>query len=223
MRPAGLWPAAGAPVSTEPESPDGAQRDLLRKTVRINALIFGALLGLLCGSVLFALAMAAQRGAASGLIVSLLAVFLPGYAVGGQGALLGLFWGFVAGAVLGSGIYWINYRSLLPSLDKHLVASAQPGGDLPAAILRLRGPSLGLAIGSIGALGLVATTSWLVVRGTAAEDLHAGLLAEILPGYAVSFGGGVVAAVEFFVILYALALLFASIYNRVVTGRRHEG
>lgn len=189
--------------------------------MRLNTLIFGALLGLMTGLVLFALAMAAQRGGGFALLVSLLAVFLPGYALGWQGALLGLLWGFVAGAALGSGIYRINYRSLLSRIDD-LVATAQPNGDLPHAILRLHGPSLGLAMGTIGALGLVATTGWLVVRGTASQSVHAGLLSEILPGYTVSFGGAIVGAAEFFIILYVLSFVFARVYNRIVVGRRHE-
>lgn len=206
------------PVSTESFSASPAQ--LLQTTVRINALIFGTLLGLMTGMLLCLLAMVAQRGAGTGLVVSLLSIFVPGYAVGWLGAVLGLFWGFLAGAILGGGIYWINYRNLLPMIDD-LVADVHSGGDLPDAMLRLHGPSLGLAMGTIGALGLFATTGWLVARGTAAESFHAGLLAEILPGYAVSIAGGVVGAVEFFLILYALSFAFAHIYNRIAAGRRH--
>jgi hypothetical protein len=206
-------------MSTEVESSARAQRRLLRTTVRINAAIFGALLGLMAGLLLFALAAAAQPGAPTGLMVALLGVFLPGYARGWANAIFGLFWGFVIGAALGSGIYWINYRNLLPKIDD-LLATVRAGGDLPGAVLRLHGPSLGLAIGAIGALGLVATTTWLVIRGTAAESVHAGLLAEILPGYAVSVAGSAVGALEFFLILYALCVAFAHIYNRIVAARR---
>ena len=209
-------------MSTERKSLSGTQRQLLRTTVQLNALIFGGLLGLMTGALLFALATAAQRGTGTGLIVTLLAVFLPGYAIGWVGALLGLCWGLVAGAALGSGIYWINYRNLTPGIDD-LVATARASGDLPDAILRLHGPSLGLAMGTIGALGLVGTTTWLVVRGTAAESVHAGLLAEILPGYAVSLGGAVVGAIEFFLILYVVSFAFAQIYNRIAGGRRRRG
>jgi hypothetical protein len=198
-------------MSTEVEPSARAQRQLLRGTVRINAVIFGALLGLMAGVLLFP----------TGLIVALLGIFLPGYATGWGSAIFGLFWGFVVGAVLGGGIYWINYRNLLPKIDD-LVATVRAGGDLPGAVLRLHGPSLGLAIGTIGAVGLVATTTWLVIRGTAAESVHAGLLAEILPGYAVSVAGSAVGAVEFFLILYALSIAFAHIYNRIVAARRDE-
>ncbi len=190
--------------------------------MRFNAMIFGALLGLITGLLLFVLATMSHPGAPTGLIVTLLGVFLPGYAPGWRSAMLGLFWGFVVGATLGGGIYWINYRNLLPKIDD-LVAQLHAGGaDLPVAVLRLHGPSLGLAMGTIGALGLVVTTTWLVIRGTAAESVHAGLLAEILPGYAVSVAGSVVGAIEFFVILYFLCIAFAFIYNHIVAARRHQ-
>ncbi len=189
--------------------------------MRFNAVIFGALLGLITGLFLFVLATMAQPGAPTGLIVMLLGVFLPGYAPGWRSAIPGLFWGFVVGAMLGGGIYWINYRNLLPKIDD-LVAQVHAGADLPVAVLRLHGPSLGLAMGTIGALGLVVTTTWLVIRGTAAGSVHAGLLAEILPGYAVSVAGSVVGAIEFFVILYSLCIAFTFIYNHIVAARRHQ-
>jgi hypothetical protein len=171
---------------------------------------------------LFVLALAAQHGAPSGVLVTLLAVFLPGYATGWLGALLGLFWGWIVGALLGGGIYWISYRDLGPEID-HQVALAQAGDDPPPAILRLHGPSLGLAIGIMGAIGLVATTTWLVVRGTAAQSVHAGLLAEILPGYTVSVAGSLMGALELFLILYLVCMGFAFIYNRIVAaGRRRR-
>lgn len=192
-----------------------AQRQLLRATMRVNATVFGVLLGFMAGLLLFVLALVAQHGAPNGVLVTLLAVFLPGYATGWLGALLGLFWGWVVGAALGGGIYWISYRNLEPEID-HLVAATQAGGDPPPAILRLHGPSLGLAIGVIGAIGLVATTTWLVLRGTAAQSTHAGLLAEILPGYTVSVAGSVVGAVELFLILYLVCMGFAFVYNRIV-------
>ena len=117
-------------MSAGVESSARAQRQLLRATVRFNAVIFGALLGLITGLLLFVLATMAQPGAPTGLIVTLLGVFLPGYAPGWRSAVLGLFWGFVVGATLGGGIYWINYRNLLPKIDD-LVAQVHTGGDLP--------------------------------------------------------------------------------------------
>jgi len=218
MQPAGSGGAI-AGVRGEDESSVRAQRQLLQATVRVNAIIFGALLGLMAGLLLFALAAVAQPGKPSGLIVTLLGIFLPGYATGWPGAMFGLVWGFLVGAMLGGGIYWINYRNLLRNID-HLVARVRPAGELPAAVLWLHGPSLGVAIGVIGALGLVATTTWLVVRGTAAESVHARLLAEVLPGYSVSLIGGVVGAVEFFVVLYVACMGFAFVYNRIVAARR---
>jgi hypothetical protein len=194
-----------------------AQRQLLQATMRVNATVFGVLLGFMAGLLLFVLALVARPGGPSGLFVSLLAVFLPGYASGWLGALPGLFWGWIVGALLGGGIYWISYRNLGSEID-HLVAATPAGDDPPRAILRLHGPSLGLAIGIMGAIGLVTTTTWLVVRGTAPQSVHAGLLAEILPGYTVSVAGSLVGALELFLILYLVCMGFAFIYNRIVAA-----
>ena len=89
-------------------------------------------------------------------------------------------------------------------------------------MLRLHGPSLGLAVGLMGALGLVATTNWLVLRGTAADSVHARLLSEILPGYSVDLAGSLLGAGELFVVLFLLCQVFTSVYNRIVRMRQQR-
>ena len=193
---------------------------LLRATLRVNTAIFGAIFGSLAGLVLFALGLA-SAGDAQGhapLLVALLGVFLPGFGPGWTGALAGLFWGALAGGAVAAGIYRINGRAALGSVDA-LVAMDAAGGDFPAATLRLHGPALGLGVGAAGALGLVVTTNWLVLRGTAAESIHARLLAHYLPGYAVDFGGSLVGAVELFALLFVLCMALAHLYNRIVEFR----
>jgi hypothetical protein len=193
---------------------------LLRASMRINTIIFCALFGLLAGLVFFALGLAA--GAARGnapFLVALLGVFLPGYAPGWLGAIAGLIWGVVVGAAVAAGIYRINCRAALGRVDE-LVALDARRGDFPTAVLRLHGPSLGLAIGTMGALGLVLTTNWLVLRGTAGESIHARLLANYLPGYAVDLPGSLVGAAELFVLLWVACVALAYVYNRVVALRQ---
>ena len=210
-------------MNTLAERDRNAELPLLRATMRINTLIFCVLLGLITGSLLFALGLAstARSGDHSNLWVTLIGVFLPGYAPGWLGALMGLFWGCLIGGALGGGIYWINYRDALARVDE-LVAMEDAKGDFPVAVLRLRGPSLGLAIGSMGALGLIATTNWLVLRGTAGESVHARLLSHFLPGYAVDLKGSLTGAVELFLILYVFCVAFAHIYNHVVEFRHRR-
>lgn len=196
---------------------------LLHATMRLNALIFGGILGALTGVLLLALAVAATLGvsAHAALLVRLLAVFLPGLGTGALGSLAGLFWGLVLGGALGAGIYWINYRSVLSRVDE-LVSVRAANGDLPSAVLRLHGPSLGVAVGLVGALGLVVTTNWLVLRGTADESIHAYLLSQVLPGYAVDLRGSLIGAAELFALLFLCCVVFATVYNRVADARRQQ-
>ncbi len=63
------------------------------------------------------------------------------------------------------------------------------------------------------------TTNWLVLRGTAGESVHARLLAQVLPGYAVDPVGSLIGAVELFVLLYVFCVALARIYNRIVEHR----
>ncbi len=196
---------------------------LVSATVRLNTWIFGAILGLMTGLLLCALAMVAglASGRYMGLAVTLIGVFVPGYGPGWEGALAGLFWGFVGGGLLGAGAYRITTRRAMTRIDE-LVAFERGDGDFPEAVLRLHGLSLGLAIGAMGALGLIGTTNWLVIRGTAAHSVHARLLSEILPGYSVDLPGSIVGAAELFVVLYLVCQLFAFVYNRVAGARQRR-
>jgi len=201
------------------ERDDLSERDVLAATLAFNTRVFSAILGAFTGAALFALSLLAHYGTGTGrLMVALLGVFLPGYGIGWSGALIGAFWGVVLGALTGAGIYRINARHVLERIDE-LVIREGDSADFPRAVLRLDGSSLGLAIGLIGALGLVATTNMLVARGTAAESVHARLLSEFLPGYAVSPLGSLIGAIELFVALYVCCRGFVAIYNAVAAGR----
>ena len=220
--PAAIPPQSPVPVNDTAESEWAADAELVRATVRFNTWIFGVIFGMMTGLLLSALALIAAlaSGRYMGLAVTLIGVFVPGYGSGWEGALAGLFWGFVGGGLLGAGVYQITTRSAVTRIDE-LVAFERGDADFPAAVLRLRGRSLGLAIGAMGALGLIGTTNWLVFRGTAADSVHARLLSEILPGYAVDLPGSIVGAAELFVVLYLVCQVFAFVYNRVAgAGRR---
>ena len=199
------------------EADNATPRELMRATLRFNTLIFGAILGVLTGAALLVLALVADGEAQFGrLAVFLIGIFLPGYSPDWQGALIGFGWGFVFGAALGGVIYRINSLHVLSQIDQLVVAEKGADG-FREAVLRLHGPSLGLAIGAAGALGLVTTTNVLVARGTAAQSVHARLLGEVLPGYSVSPVGSLVGAVELFAILYVFCHAFAAIYNSLAS------
>ncbi|HZI83562.1 MAG TPA: hypothetical protein VFF44_06590 [Casimicrobiaceae bacterium] len=203
------------------ERDDVSERDVLRATLSFNTRVFSAILGVFAGAALFALSLVSHYGAGTGhLAVALIGVFLPGYSASGWGgALIGGFWGIVLGALLGAGIYRINARHVLDRVDELMIPEGG-AADFPRAVLRLDGGSLGLAIGLVGALGLITTTNLLVVRGTAAQSVHARLLSEVLPGYSVSPLGSIVGAAELFVVLYGCCRSFVLIYN-AVARRRH--
>ena len=83
--------------------------------------------------------------------------------------------------------------------DLNILESKQPGPNLTA---RSTPP--------------IVTTSWLVLRGTAEESMHAVLLAQYLPGYSISVPGSIIGAVELFALTYLLCLLFSWLYNNIV-------
>ncbi len=197
-----------------------SDRDVLAASLRFNTTVFGAIAGVFAGTALLALSVVARYDEPHfGLAVALMGVFLPGYAADWQGAMLGFFWGLLIGALLGAGVYRVNARRVLEKIDAMMISESL-AKEFPRAVLKLDGSSLGLAIGGLGALGLVTTTSILVVRGTAAESVHARLLSEVLPGYSVSVAGSLVGAIELFVILYVASRVFAAIYNALAAWRQ---
>ncbi|HMM80904.1 MAG TPA: hypothetical protein PKC65_12870 [Pyrinomonadaceae bacterium] len=84
---------------------------------------------------------------------------------------------------------------------------------LKRAVVRLNGHVLGFVLGTIGALALFVATMWLVIKGGEVVGPHLGLLDNFLPGYSVSYRGGLVGAAYAFVIGYASGYLISSIYN----------
>lgn len=203
--------------------PVAIDENLLRATVKLNTLLFAgvsalmgalALLGVTCISM--------NRGLPNpGHFLNLLGVFLPGYSVSGAGAWAGFLWGWLLGATAGAVIYRIYSRSIRAQVAEYF-AGARSGDALEYAVVKLHGHSLGLALGGIAAVGLLITTNWLVIRGTAGESVHAALLAHYLPGYAVSFAGSIVGATEILFITYVACRLLGGIYNRVVVLRNKD-
>jgi hypothetical protein len=197
---------------------------LLNATVKWNTRLFAGICGLIGAlTLLCATYISLYRGLPNpGHYLNLLGVFLPGYRVSVGGAWIGFLWGGLIGAVSGALMYRIYARSIRQQVADYL-AGNRSREDLENSVLRLDGHSLGLALGGIAALGLLITTNWLVVRGTAEESVHAALLAQYLPGYAVSAAGSILGAVDVFIITYVFCVLLAVIYNGVAAWRRKRG
>jgi len=194
---------------------------LLHATVKWNTLLFAGICGLIGALTLLCVTyLSLFRGLPSpGHYLNLLGVFLPGYRVSAEGAWIGFLWGGLLGAVSGAVIYRIYARSIRQQVADYF-AGEKSAHDLEFMVLKLYGHSLGLALGGIAALGLLITTNWLVVRGTADESLHAALLSHYLPGYAVSASGSILGAVNVFVITYLFCVLLGVTYNGVVALRQ---
>jgi len=194
---------------------------LLHATVKWNTLLFAGICGLMGALTLLCMTyLSLYRGLPSpGHYLNLLGVFLPGYRVSAEGAWIGFLWGGLLGAVSGAVIYRIYARSIRQQVADYF-AGDKSADALEYVVLKLHGHSLGLALGGIAALGLLITTNWLVIRGTADESVRARLLSHYLPGYSVSLPGSIVGAVEIFVIVYLFCLLLGVIYNWVVTLRQ---
>ena len=201
---------------------DRVNLKLLKTAIRFNARILGLTAGTLAAVVIYIATQASivKWGGDSGGYLGLLAIFFPGYSVSSAGAWIGAFWAFI---YFGTGS-WLSYRvygkvlgTRISALLLSPVSAANP--VLKPSILQLHGVSLGVAIGSISALSLFASTAWLVVRGTAGESVHAALFSNYIPGYSVSIMGGLWGAIELFGLVFLSCLLLATVYNKLVKIR----
>jgi hypothetical protein len=82
-----------------------------------------------------------------------------------------------------------------------------------AAFARLNARAWGIAFALLCGLSLLVATWTLVLQGGAVVGPHLALLSNFLPGYSVSYIGGVIGFVYAFVIGYGLGRLIGSLYN----------
>lgn len=210
--------------TVEPDAvPGGINKRLLRAAVKLNTWLLAGVFACVGGLSLFMITyLSLYRGLPQpGHYLNLLGVFLPGYSVSHAGAWVGLFWGALLGGLLAAMFYRIYARSIVSQIHDYLGKGNARDG-LFSVTRRFDGNYLGLALGSMVAAGLIVTTNWLVLRGTADESMHAVLLAQYLPGYSISVPGSIIGAVELFVVTYLLCLLFSWIYNNVARVRGRD-
>jgi len=210
-------------AGSDSASEDAINRQLLHSVVRLNTLLLAGVFACVGGLTLFVLTfLSLYRGLPQpGHYLNLLGVFLPGYSVSHSGAWIGMLWGALIGGLLAAMFYRIYARSIVAQIHEYRVNGRSRAGLL-GVTLRFDGNHLGFALGSVVALGLVVTTNWLVLRGTADESIHAVLLAQYLPGYSVSLAGSIIGAAELFVTTYILSLLFSFIYNNIARVRGRD-
>lgn len=202
---------------------DHINKRLLRAAIRLNTLLLAGVFACVGGLSLFTITyLSLYRGLPQpGHYLNLLGVFLPGYSVSHTGAWIGLLWGALLGGLLAAMFYRIYARSIISQIHEY-VNKGSPRRGLLGATLRFDGNYLGFSLGAVVALGLIVTTNWLVFRGTAAESMHAALLAHYLPGYSLSVQGSIIGAVELFAVTYTLCVLFSWIYNNIARMRGRD-
>jgi hypothetical protein len=192
----------------------------LRQVTRLNTCFFATTLGLLGAAVIAAatiVQLLRDEPARAGL--RLLSVFFWGYRVSATGILVGAFWGFLYGAILGALVYR-GYARTLPARLAYLAPAVDRRKKLRVSVLRLHGPALGWAVGLMAALQLMVMTNWLVVRGAGPGGVDATLLAQYFPGYSVSPIGSLIGAIELFALAFLAALALAGIYNKIADWRQ---
>lgn len=210
-------------TDTGVDSEEQFDKVLLHASIKLNTRLLAGVFGCVAGLSLFILTyISLYRGLPdTGQYLNLLGIFLPGYEVSHLGAWVGLFWGILIGALLAAMFYRIYARSI-PNLIQNYLRGGATNDDLLDMTMPMDGKYLGLALGTIVSGGLIITTNWLVIRGTADESVHAQLLVNYLPGYSVSTLGSLIGALELFVVNYLLALLFSWIYNGIVLLRSKQ-
>lgn len=203
----------------------GVNLRLLNAAIRFNALMLGFTAGTLAAVIVYFATQVsiAKWGDNAGDYLGLLAIFFPGYSVTGSGAWVGAFWGFIYAGTFSALSYRLYGRVLGTRISDILLSTAPAENPvLKPSVLRLHGVSLGAAIGTMAALSLFFSTTWLVVRGSAAESAHAALFSNYIPGYSVSIPGALLGAVELFVMVFLGCLLLASVYNKIVEARHRK-
>jgi hypothetical protein len=81
------------------------------------------------------------------------------------------------------------------------------------AAARVNSRAWGVGLGLLCGLGLLLATEILVLKGGRVVGPHLALLGNYLPGYRVSFGGGLIGLGYGAVIGYCAGRLIGSIYN----------
>lgn len=210
-------------MATNDSADNGINEQLLKAAVKFNAIVFGVVSGIFAAiSLIVATQISlAMWGDNAGGYLGLLGVFLPGYSLTPLGTLFGAFWAFIFVGLAGALTYWWYGRLMGKDLAAYVegkIAASDP--VLKPATLRLKGVALGISIGAVIGAALFANTSVLILRGTADSSTHAALLSNYLPGYTVSFVGGLIGALELFIVVFISSVVLAAIYNKVVDIRQ---
>ncbi len=198
---------------------EGVTRGLSRLNTLWLALSVGSLLSL---GLFLATLILAFRSDYPSPHMSLLSQYLPGYTVSITGAFVGAFWGFLFGMVLTipGGLFYYRY-TLNHVADHPRTDSEDSAEELGQDLARIDLVSFPVAAGMTCGVVLLVATALLLLNHTPGEPLgpHLSLLGEILPGYSVSWSGGLIGFAYFAVIGSLSAICIGWLYNKMVTTR----
>ncbi|MEQ1896972.1 MAG: hypothetical protein ABL971_06225 [Vicinamibacterales bacterium] len=93
--------------------------------------------------------------------------------------------------------------------------TAQERQAVEKTISQIQGQGWGIAFGVACAIGLVAATNILILRGGPVIGPHLSLLRWYFPGYSMTVGGSLIGGVYAFVVGYGLGRMVATVYNRL--------
>lgn len=198
------------------------QRRVLVRGIIFNTLVLAMIMGMVSGWGLFCLTHLSLliTGDHAGHYLNLLGVIFPGYSASITGAWFGLLWGGVFGAFSGAFVYGVYVFVIGTGLVKQILSQRGGWSVTRSPVMLISGHPLGIALGLLMALQLYGVTTWLILRGTADQSLHAALLVHYFPGYSVTYLGGLYGALQMFGFTYLTSLIFTTVYNGLVAIRK---
>lgn len=92
-------------------------------------------------------------------------------------------------------------------------------GVILTRLLRLEAWVSGVVVGLVAGALIFAVTNWLVLKGGPVVGPHLALLAQVFPGYRVTFAGSLIGFAYGFAAGFALGYFVARVYNWLVDRR----
>lgn len=103
-----------------------------------------------------------------------------------------------------------------PNPQKPTDTPAIAAAAVAQTFARLNARAWGIAFALLFGFGLLISTWVLVLEGGRVVGPHLALLRNFLPGYSVTYGGGLIGFVYGFVIGYAFGRLIGTVYNKLL-------
>lgn len=192
--------------------------NLFERAVRVNAILLATVGGVFTGSLVagFTIALVWLDDPTTISQQTPISLLLPGYDISIQGAFAGFGWGFLIGS-LSARMLYTSYAQLARKRLIRAVVENQISDYFQVDAVTHTGfsaRSLGLPLAAILSATLMLSTVLMLAQYDAKAIAHAEFLSYYLPGYRVSFVGGLVGAIEVFALVFLSSQFFCWVYNR---------